>query len=89
MTVQELIDALNKVENKSRSVFKWDAEYPLVIEGSQYVFLDHNFEITSTQELINYLNNIKDKSKIVYQYFDERIEGIREVEETEFGTFIW
>lgn len=89
MTVQELINALNKTKNKSSSVFKWDAEYPLVIEGSQYVFLDHNFEIISAQELINYLNNIKDKSKIIYQYFDERLEGIREVEETEFGTFIW
>lgn len=89
MTVQELIDALSKIKNKTNCVLKWDAEYPLVLEGSQYVFLDHNQEPVSTQELLNCLNTVKDKSKIIYQYFEERIEDIREVEEDVFETFIW
>lgn len=89
MTVQELIDSLNKVKDKSRSVFKWDAEYPLIIEGSKYVFLDHNYETISVQEFINSLNEIKDKTKFVYQYFGDRVEDIREIEETEFGTIMW
>lgn len=32
MTVQELIDALNKVEDKSRRVIHWDESYILEIK---------------------------------------------------------
>lgn len=91
MTVQELIDALNKVENKSKSILM-NGEYVTVFnEYDTEVHLWENWENVTVQEFIDSLNKITDKLKPVLLY-DENLaepEKIYEIEENDYEINLW
>ena len=77
MTVQELIDELNKVEDKSKSVYQLDYdEISEVEESNNYIInisiVNYNNKNNMTvQELIDALNKVEDKSKDVIWFLND------------------
>ena len=78
MTVQELIDELNKrIKDKSKDIWAYDESGIYSVEEYDDIvllwFLNKNIKTMTVQELIDELNKVKDKSKEVCQYEGSRI----------------
>lgn len=90
ITVQELIDKLLEIADKSKEVLKeqGDQDISEVVDGYEYVILKQ----VTVQQLIDELLKVKDKSKEVVidnPYFDKVYLEIDEIENFEDCVTIW